>query len=262
MVKAIALRRKWWIYTLLGLLLWTTSAVAQAKACGSNATWTFTEQSLQNARQRVKSDAHKSAVSRVRCGKEIIEAIGRPEQSSACESCVREYVGMLQDVIAFTRYAAEHTASKENEKRYYDSEIQTRLVLGRFLLDTKNKDFISRYWRENFEGLGDAAERAKMGERFHQEASQAAQEQMLSPKSFRTWAKAVRSCESWNFVDGESRDLAKLRKILLCAEDCRAALTRIRNRAAKGEGIDRENIEEDLAELLPALDRCPTEPSP
>jgi hypothetical protein len=247
---------------MLFLLLWAAIPAAQARACGSDAVWSFTEKALQSARARVKSEAHRSPVSRVRCGKEIIEAIGRPDKASQCSACIREYIGLLQDVIDFTRRAATQSASIPNKRLLFESEIQIRLLLGQFLLDSQKADLIAKYWRENFEGLGDAAELGGLGERFHEVASLAAQEHMLSPKSFRTWAKAVRSCETWNFVDSERRDLPMLRRILLCVEDCRAALTRIRNRAAKSAGPDRENIEEDFAELLPALGDCPTGNTP
>ncbi len=248
---------RWCGYCILCLLLLATTSVAQARACRSDAAWSFTENSLQNARARVKSNAHKSAVSRVQCGQEIIEAIGGPEKASQCDSCIREYVGLLLDVISYTREAVKQSESEANKKLYYDYQIETRLLFGRFILDTQRKNLVAQYWRDNFEGLGDAAESAKLGERFHREASLAAQEQMLSLKSFRTWAKAVRSCKAWNFVESEKRDLPMLQRILLCTEDCRAALTRIRNRAARSQGIDRENIEEELAESLPALGNCP-----
>lgn len=251
--------KKWrWITTLALFLLvaWLVPASAKAQVCGSKIAWKYELEFIQKARERVKAPNHPSTVSRITCGTGLIDAIGKPVLTPPCPECAKEYVGLLLDVIAYTRFAAEKSASNQGKLKYYESEIATRLTLGQFLLDTRDTQLIDDYWSRNFEGLGDAMERSKLGQRFHEEASKAAATRQLSLKSYETWARAVRSCEAWDF-QGQNRDLKKLRSILNCVEDCSRALERIQRRAKQGERPDREILEEQLGDLLPPSGQCP-----
>ncbi|MGH8051276.1 MAG: hypothetical protein ACREPB_11505 [Arenimonas sp.] len=222
--------------------------------------WTFRKESLQEARRRIKSPVHKQVANRVDCGLIIRDALSTADFPVKCLDCEREYVQFLRDFIAYTRSTAERSTSERDEKEYYETEIEARKTLGEFLATSKNDELIDTYWSANFDGLGDAMERVGDGKQFHVEALTASSGHVMSDKSYKTWARAIRSCESWNFARGQNRDMKGLRKVLLCVDECRLALTKIRARVNQGRVVDKVLMGEILDGLLPALDSCPVDP--
>lgn len=231
---------------------------AHAKAFCDGA-WTFQKGSLQEARRRIKSPVHKQVANRVDCGLIIRDALRAEDFPAKCPDCEREYVQFLRDFIEYTRSTAERSTSERDEREYYETEIEARKALGEFLAASKNESLVSTYWSANFDGLGDAMERVGSGRQFHDEALTASREHVMSDKSFKTWARAIRSCESWNFARGRNRDMPGLRKVLLCVDECRLALSKIHQRVDQGRVVDKVLMGEILDGLLPALESCPAE---
>ncbi|SFN31189.1 hypothetical protein SAMN05216289_11368 [Dokdonella immobilis] len=244
---------------LLSLLLLLSGTVCYANGCPIG-DWTYSESSLQKARGRIKSTAHKSVSSRIQCGLAIDEAFdGAAVFPKECSACVREYVGFLLDMTQYERLAAEQTASAKSRSDYYESEIRTRRKLAEFLRALPQEDWTRATWTRNFEGLGDAMERMHDGHDYHVAATLAADRDM-SVKTFETWARAIRSCDEWDFVQGQNRDLPALKEALLCVDECKLALTRILDRSRIG-AVDGPNIDLALSALLPANEDCPIHPA-
>jgi hypothetical protein len=156
------------------------------------------------------------------------------------------------------RKAAEQSAVRGTQLDYYKLELDTRLKLGDYLVETGDQSLIDKFWSDNFEGMGDAMDRSGLGMDFHQEALRN-RSRVMTDKSFKTWAKAIRSCASWDFRLGQDYDLPKLKRALLCADECRTALTKIRERSKSGQAQDSESVSDVLDTLLPALEQCPAQ---
>ena len=245
-----------WLLVAVGVCCLLPLKHASARGC--SAQWTFETSSLQEARRRIKSPVHRTVWSRVECGTDVLDALASQEgPAKDCRPCKHEYIQLLRDVTRYMRLSAEETRAKEGRLAYYKLEIETRLKLGEFLVETGDQKLIDDYWSDNFEGMGDAMDRANLGKEFHQEALRN-RTRVLNDKSFSTWAKAIRSCQSWDFRQGENTDRIKLERALLCADECRQALTKIRERANSGQGMDSRAISDVLDTLLPALKQCPT----
>lgn len=230
----------------------STEASAGRPVCDK--VWDATVESLQEARRRLKSPEHRQLSGRIACGNAILLNLEAP---SGCPGCSVEYVQLLRDYIVYLRRAAEWTASKNNWRAYYQAEIDARERLGEFLADADEAAPVQAYWSDNFEGLGDAMERLGAGQRYHDEALAASSTRILSDKAFKTWARAIRSCQVWDFAAGRDRDLPGLNKILLCADQCNAALNTIRRRVNDGRVTDKQRMTEILDGLLPAIGNCP-----
>lgn len=236
--------------------LWPAHA-AQAKGCAGD--WDYSESSLQNARRRLKSPAHPNALSRVQCGTDLTAALELAEWPTDCPRCRREYIGLMNDLIEYTRRAAEVAKAHKNKMELYRREVETRTTLGDFLLATRDADLIKTYWSKNFDGMGDAMERGGFGKSFHERAQALPQrDQVYSEKTFQTWARDIRSCPVWDFRAGQNKDFPALRRTLMCSEECRRALERIRQRASSGQAEDKVAMGEVLDDLLPAVEDCPT----
>lgn len=244
------------IFFLVSALVPISSARAKNFCDGD---WTFQKEFLQEARRRIKSPVHKQVANRVDCGLIIRDSLRTADFPVNCLDCEREYVQFLRDFIEYTRSTAERSTSERDEHEYYETEIEARKTLGEFLAASKNDALISTYWSANFDGLGDAMERVGSGKQFHDEALTASRGHVMSDKSFKTWARAIRSCESWNFARGRNRDMPGLRKVLLCVDECRLALTKIRQRVDQGRVVDKVLMGEILDGLLPTLESCPVQ---
>jgi len=212
---------------------------------------------LQEARARIKSNSLKNASARIKCAKPIVAALSGKTIDPACALCEREYVALLKDVGRYARDAAEQSASLENKQKLYRYEIDVRQSLGAFLTTASDRTLFVKDWQSNFEALGDAMERIGSGSEFHRLALVASTRGQISQKSYETWARAIRSCQDWNFQSGRNRDLAGLKKVLLCVDECKLALTKIRQRATSGTPDSGLLINDILDTLLPALAECP-----
>ncbi len=250
---------RWVGLLLLGLLTFWPVHSAQAKGCAGN--WDYSESSLQNARRRLKSPAHPNLLSRVQCGTDLTAALDLAEWPADCPTCQREYIELLRDLILYTRQAASVTTSRQNKLALYRREFETRIKLSDFLLSTHDPALIKTYWSDNFDGMGDAMELGGFGREFHEQAL-LHRDQIYSEKTFRTWARDIRSCSAWDFRAGQNKDFPALRRSLMCSEDCRRALVRIRQRADGGQAADKVAMGEALDDLLPAAEDCPTGATP
>lgn len=236
------------------------ATAAAATACEQD--WEYSVASLQAARNLLKSPARQDVRSRINCGRQVLDALDRATLPEGCAQCRREYARLLLDHIARLRALAEGSASANNRKHYYEQEIATRQRFGEFLASSGDEELAKAYWSRNFEGLGDAMERAHFGQQYHEEALSASHSRIMSDKSFKTWARAIRSCEEWDFASGPNRDMVGLRKSLLCEDECRQALSTIRQRVQEGRVIDQALMTQVLDGLLPALESCPAERQP
>lgn len=246
-----------WQHFVVGFLLLSAFQSAFAINC-SNERWDLSEKSLQEARRRIKSDAHPGSTNRVKCALDIISVVGentRPE--GECVACRNEYIGLQKDMLVFIRDAARRAKSANRKTEYYELEVKTRVTFGEYLISLKDPNLINLEWSDNFEGLGDAMEKARMGRDFHEYVI-LANNLPLTEKSYKSWSRAVRSCDAWNFVGGDNNSIVTLRPKLLCNEDCRIALETIRARAAEDVGPNSAAIRSLLDNRLPKLDECPT----
>lgn len=244
---------------LLGMGLITPPASA-SEFCKD--AWTFQDNSLQEARRRMKSPIHKQVADKVSCGLTIRDALSLSSTDfpTQCITCEQEYVQFLRDFISFTRRAAERSTSETLRRKYYETEIEAHHTLNDFLLsDREDKSLVQKYWSSNFEGLGDAMERIGLGKQFHDEALEMSQKYVMSGKSYKTWARAIRSCKSWNFTAGENLAFNKLPAVL-CVDECRFALTGIRSRVNEGHVENKVLMNEILAGMLPTVESCSSVP--
>lgn len=250
-----ASRRGWAVLLLVGILAFWPTHSALAKGCAGS--WDYSESSLQNARARLKSPRHPNVLSRVQCGRDVLATLDVADMPRDCPACRREYVGLMRDLIQFVRQAAEFSVSRSNKDALYDYESRLRIKFGDFLIGTDDAQLIADYWPQNFEGLGDAMERRGTGKQFHDEATRHAR-QIYSDKTFGTWARAIRSCPTWDFRSGRDKDFPALRRTLMCSEECVRALTRIRSRVNEGQAEDKQATSDVLDDLLPAVEGCAT----
>jgi hypothetical protein len=249
------MKARFFLLTMIALFFLIPARSAEAKWCVSQ--WSYSLGSLQEARRRIKSPVHHSAASRVRCGRDVISALNLTEwPAQVCSACSHEYIQLLRDLVVFTRSAAEDSAARDTKLAYYRLEIEIRIMLGNYLVKTEDESLIEKYWSHNFEGMGDAMNRSNLAKEFHLEVLRN-RNRSLTDKIFDTWAKAIRSCEKWNFRRGENHNLESLKRSLLCAVECRQALTKIRARASIGQAVDKAAVSDILDTLLPALEACP-----
>lgn len=230
-----------------------------ASGC-SNREWSYAVTDLQEARRRIKSRSLPQAEMRARCGLQVLEALEQGQMPTDCPACNEEYVQLLRDTAYFANIAASLVASKKYQKDLRESEIQIRIDLNTFLIDSSDDQLISKYWRLNFEELGDALDNGNDARRYHEQAS-LAPAALLSRKSYGTWVKAIRSCEVWDFRQGEKRDMPGLRKAL-CGEGCRRGVERLRARAHKVTFNNKDLFLERLDDMLPDTAQCPVGEEP
>lgn len=236
-----------------------TPASTSGDGCAARE-WSYDVSDLQEARRRVKSSSLPKAEVRARCGLKILEALEQAQMPPDCAACNEEYVQLLRDTAYFANTAARRVRSKKYQQELRAHEIQIRANLNTFLIDSGDEALISRHWRLNFEELGDALDNNNDARSYHEQASQAPVA-LLSRKSLGTWVKAVRSCDIWDFRQGERRDMPGLRKAL-CQEDCRRGVERVYARAREATFKNKELFLEHLGDVLPDMAQCPVGEQP
>jgi len=222
--------------------------------------WKYEKNSLQNARKLVTGPGDRKPEDRASCGLralEALEALDKPDPSHECADCRAEYVGLLKDTADYLGKSAMRTKSDEFATSLYNQEIETRLTLGQFLIESDDKRLIDKYWSKNFDELGDALETINDGKRFHAQARMADAER-LSAKSFGIWVRAVRSCAAWNF-DSTAHMSEREIYAQTCSADCRTDLTRLRQRAELANEKERKEISDLVNDLLPRIEQCAEE---
>lgn len=248
---------RWALLLLLALpsgIAIATPASTSGDGCASRE-WSYDVSDLQEARRRVKSSSLPRAEVRARCGLKILEALEQAQMPQDCAACNEEYVQLLRDTAYFANSAARRVGSERYRQELREHEIQIRTSLNSFLIDSSDDELISRHWRLNFEELGDALDNNNDARDYHEQASQAPVA-LLSRKSFGTWVKAIRSCDVWDFRQGERRDMPGLRKAL-CQEGCRRGVERVYARAKEATFKNKELFLEHLADVLPDMAQCP-----
>lgn len=232
----------------------TAAQVSTGVGCASRE-WSYEIADLQEARRRVKSSSLPQAEMRARCGLKILEILEQAQMPRDCAACSEEYVQLVRDTAYFVSVAAKRVGSKKYQKELRASEIKIRTDLSSFLIDSNNEQLISKHWQLNFEELGDALDKNNDARSYHEQAS-LAPAVLLSRKAFGTWVKAVRSCDVWNFRQGENRDMPALSRAL-CVEGCRKGVERLRARALQAAFSNKDLFLEQLNDVLPDTAQCP-----
>jgi hypothetical protein len=226
----------------------------RSQPLGCAGPWTFEEGSLQNARRLVKLPDGREPEDRARCGLRALEQLGEVEPTELCEHCRAEYVGLLDDTADYLGKAALRTQSTNFRTALFKQEIETRLSLAAFLNDSEDERLIKKFWKRNFEGLGDALDRTNDAGRFVAQA-RLSDPGLMGYRSFETWSRAVRSCSAWNFRSAEKMSKKAIWSNT-CSEDCRADVARIRQRSELARERERRNIAELLDDRLPRVEEC------
>jgi hypothetical protein len=203
------------------LALWTLPSAAHV--CGTQQ-WTYTVDSLQEARRRVKSETLQTNVERIECAQKILESPNLEPPFEVCQNCAIEFAGLLADSAVFMRRASEEAGSPGNKKAYLAMEVDTRKELNSFLTSETDAAVRARYFDSNLAALADAMERLSWAQEYHDLIRALAASEKLKPKPYEVWARAIRSCSKWDFASGRNRDLTRLRTEL-CTTECRDSLS-------------------------------------
>ena len=207
----------------------------------------YTKISLQNGRALVKGKG-KSTYDKVKCAETILSSPALNDVDTACKECAFEYAGLLSDAAYYMRLVADNSVDRGVSEAYYEKELKTRQTLDEFLETSESDELNRKYFRINFEGIADDMEELKMGFDYRTLALSESDRRNLSPKSFEIWARAVRSCNNWNFASSFGSALLKN----LCSEDCEDDFRAIMQRSETVGPDSRSRV----TALLPPIQRC------
>lgn len=172
---------------------------------------------LQRARARIKSK-NMTASRRSLCSENAAQSANGHQ---SCVTCQRELIGLFKDAAKVQRDIA-NTLSKDagSKSAFIRREIRIRLILNEYLsgsLPAPDPTHADR--RQNLVELADAYELAGLGMDLHKRALVESQYGVLDTRAYANWARAVRSCSSWNF-DATNRYTRKQLAEALCNADC------------------------------------------
>lgn len=248
-----------WGAVVVGVLMAIAGSGVAASAppvCADDVTYDVA--GIQEARRRLKHPK-RNENGRVNCAEKVL---GSPElnlPAPGCAACDAEYVGLLRDASFFMHQAATRTASRSNVEPYLAKERAVRESLHEFLSTPDRAELWLRFGRENLEGLGDVYEGlarvSKSPEHFARRYVELMETQPndapISGRVGEIWARAVRSCDAWDFLSVSNRSDSQV-ATAVCSPGCDDEFSDLRTRAEALTPPQRRSIDR----LLPALSVC------
>lgn len=210
---------------------------------------------LQKMRGRITGA--EGAYKRVDCALKLIPQIDQSDLNKTCHACSSEYFGILRDSASFARQVATPSRNRDTKAAYFGHEIFFRTILIEFLKSETGRAFdpSGEKLRKNFKEIADTFALAERGQDFHQLFISQPSTLKFDVAVYALWAKAVRSCNEWDFKSGVNRGVTGEKLVnALCGENCSRALERVEKRLLVIDEDARSTVRDSIPEGLCAGD--------